>query len=76
LDSIGLDPALRAPWSNSGVNKSDLPTRTCAVCRRPFAWRRKWRDCWEEVRYCSERCRRNRRMARPATRAAAEKARG
>ena len=22
--------------------KSDLPTKICAVCKRPFAWRRKW----------------------------------
>jgi len=42
------------------MKKSDLPTKICAVCGRPFAWRKKWRDCWEEVRYCSERCRRNR----------------
>ncbi|MDT8439572.1 MAG: DUF2256 domain-containing protein [Wenzhouxiangellaceae bacterium] len=41
-------------------SKAHLPERTCAVCGRPFAWRRKWRDCWDAVRYCSERCRRNR----------------
>ncbi|MDN5542411.1 MAG: DUF2256 domain-containing protein [Acinetobacter sp.] len=23
---------------------------------RPFTWRKKWQRCWEEVRYCSERC--------------------
>jgi len=45
------------------VKKSDLPSKTCVVCRRPFAWRKKWRDCWDEVRYCSERCRRNRNKA-------------
>jgi hypothetical protein len=37
--------------------KSDLPFKVCPVCGRPFAWRRKWRDCWPAVRYCSERCR-------------------
>ena len=42
------------------MKKSDLPTKICPVCQRPFAWRKKWRDCWDEVRYCSERCRRNR----------------
>nr|WP_228146597.1 DUF2256 domain-containing protein [Acinetobacter sp. ANC 3903] len=25
---------------------------------RPFTWRKKWQRCWEEVRYCSERCKR------------------
>ncbi|TVR10103.1 MAG: DUF2256 domain-containing protein [Salinarimonadaceae bacterium] len=38
--------------------KSELPTKTCPVCKRPFAWRRKWERDWENVRYCSERCRR------------------
>jgi hypothetical protein len=40
--------------------KGDLPTKTCATCGRPFAWRKKWGDNWDEVRYCSERCRRSR----------------
>ncbi|MGF2733889.1 DUF2256 domain-containing protein [Marinobacter sp. DUT-1] len=39
-------------------NKPNLPTKTCPVCQRPFAWRRKWARDWENVRYCSERCRR------------------
>ncbi|MCP9783488.1 DUF2256 domain-containing protein [Cyanobium sp. WKJ7-Wakatipu] len=36
------------------------PTKICPVCERPFQWRRKWREVWDEVRYCSERCRRQR----------------
>ena len=40
--------------------KSDLPTKLCAVCGRPFVWRKKWEKVWQEVRYCSERCRRSR----------------
>ncbi|NKW78079.1 DUF2256 domain-containing protein [Rhodobacteraceae bacterium R_SAG7] len=40
--------------------KSDLPTKICAHCQRPFTWRRKWAKVWEEVRYCSERCKRAR----------------
>ncbi|MFN7812698.1 MAG: DUF2256 domain-containing protein [Planctomycetia bacterium] len=31
--------------------------KTCAACGRPFAWRKKWERCWEQVRYCSDRCR-------------------
>ncbi|MEM1296824.1 MAG: DUF2256 domain-containing protein [Verrucomicrobiota bacterium] len=37
----------------------NLPTKTCVHCERPFAWRRKWARCWDEVKYCSERCRRS-----------------
>ena len=40
--------------------KADLPVRVCAVCGKPFAWRKKWAAVWEQVRYCSERCRRSR----------------
>ncbi|ROV57810.1 DUF2256 domain-containing protein [Vibrio ponticus] len=41
-------------------NKRDLPSKMCIVCGRPFAWRKKWQACWEEVKYCSLRCRRSR----------------
>ena len=37
--------------------KPHLPEKICPVCLRPFAWRRKWARNWQEVRYCSERCR-------------------
>ncbi|WP_086775520.1 DUF2256 domain-containing protein [Vibrio coralliirubri] len=39
--------------------KIHLPTKTCPVCQKPFAWRKKWQRCWADVIYCSERCRRN-----------------
>ncbi|MBS9477633.1 DUF2256 domain-containing protein [Ancylobacter radicis] len=38
--------------------KAELPTKPCAACGRPFAWRRKWARDWEQVKFCSERCRR------------------
>lgn len=40
-----------------GVKKADLPTKICAACARPFAWRKKWERDWENVRYCSDACR-------------------
>jgi hypothetical protein len=40
-----------------GVRKADLPTKTCHVCDRPFTWRKKWERVWDEVKYCSDRCR-------------------
>ena len=47
--------------------KPHLPTKTCPVCHRPFAWRKKWERNWDEVKYCSDRCRRNRNDAPPDT---------
>ena len=26
------------------------------TCNRSFTWRKKWSRCWEEVRFCSVRC--------------------
>lgn len=37
--------------------KSELPTKVCVCCQRPFAWRKKWERDWEGVKYCSDRCR-------------------
>nr|WP_301311725.1 DUF2256 domain-containing protein [Azospirillum lipoferum] len=34
-----------------------MPTKTCPVCNRPFTWRKKWERVWDEVKYCSDRCR-------------------
>ncbi|MDZ7853992.1 MAG: DUF2256 domain-containing protein [Halomonas sp.] len=41
--------------------KPHLPHKVCAHCARSFVWRRKWTRCWEEIRHCSERCRREAR---------------
>jgi len=38
-------------------DKSNLPQKICAACGRPFAWRKKWARDWENVRFCSDRCR-------------------
>ncbi|MFM7663615.1 MAG: DUF2256 domain-containing protein [Bacteroidota bacterium] len=39
------------------VKKSNLPEKMCPVCKRPFSWRKKWERVWDEVIYCSVRCR-------------------
>ena len=31
--------------------------KSCAVCGRTITWRKKWERDWENVRYCSDRCR-------------------
>jgi len=40
------------------IKKRDLPEKKCVVCNLSFKWRKKWRNNWEDVIYCSERCRR------------------
>ncbi|MEN3746277.1 DUF2256 domain-containing protein [Sphingomonas sp. HF-S3] len=40
--------------------KPNLPTKLCAACQRPFAWRKKWQRDWDAVKYCSDRCRSSR----------------
>ncbi|MFA9232484.1 MAG: DUF2256 domain-containing protein [Microgenomates group bacterium] len=37
--------------------KADLPRKICMGCGLPMVWRKKWEKVWEEVRYCSDRCR-------------------
>lgn len=43
------------------MNKQNLPSKICPVCARPFNWRKKWERNWDEIVYCSERCRREKR---------------
>ncbi|MGB1708426.1 MAG: DUF2256 domain-containing protein [Rubripirellula sp.] len=50
-----------------GKKKNALPSKKCRVCGRPFSWRRKWQRCWDEVKYCSERCRRQESASSKAT---------
>ena len=40
-----------------GHRKSELPEKICPVCQRPFKWRKKWAKVWDEVKFCSNRCR-------------------
>ncbi|WP_299107498.1 DUF2256 domain-containing protein [uncultured Winogradskyella sp.] len=41
-----------------GVKKANLPTKICPVCNRPFSWRKKWENNWNDVKHCSEKCKR------------------
>ena len=54
-----MQPRKRVSEMPKMIRKGDLPDKTCPVCRRPFAWRKKWERDWESVVYCSERCRRS-----------------
>ena len=46
-----------------GVKKQHLPEKICPVCERQFTWRKKWEKYWENVKYCSEKCRRQKNIA-------------
>jgi hypothetical protein len=37
---------------------NDGAEKTCPSCGRRIEWRRRWADAWDEVRWCSARCRR------------------
>ena len=41
-------------------NKSHLPSKPCVACGRPMSWRKAWAKNWDEVRYCSDACRKQR----------------
>jgi hypothetical protein len=44
-----------------GVKKENLPSKICVTCDRPFTWRKKWEQVWDEVTTCSKSCNRQRR---------------
>ena len=37
--------------------KSDLPVKTCTACGRPMVWRKAWEKTWDQVKFCSDACR-------------------
>lgn len=40
--------------------------KICYTCGRPFQWRKKWEKVWDEVKYCSDRCRTNKNLVKRA----------
>ncbi len=38
--------------------RENLPSKPCIVCGRDITWRKKWERSWDEVKYCSDACRR------------------
>ena len=43
--------------------KKPLPHKICVRCKKPFSWRKKWERVWDDVKYCGERCRRNKNLS-------------
>jgi hypothetical protein len=36
--------------------KQNLASKDCLECGRPFQYRKKWKNCWDNVKYCSQKC--------------------
>ncbi len=45
------------------AGRDAVPTKPCAVCGRTITWRKKWERDWDDVRFCSDACRRHRPSA-------------
>ena len=41
------------------LKSKGLPSKICACCGREMVWRKSWAKNWEDVKYCSEKCRRS-----------------
>ncbi|MES2479566.1 MAG: DUF2256 domain-containing protein [Bacteroidota bacterium] len=39
------------------MQKQNLPQKICHTCQKSFSWRKKWEKVWDNVKYCSDRCR-------------------
>jgi hypothetical protein len=48
-------------------NKQSLPSKPCTVCGRPMTWRKKWAKNWDDVKVCSDACRKKRGESHAAT---------
>ncbi len=48
------------------IKKENLPQRICIVCLCPFTWRKKWEKVWNEVKFCSDKCRINKTNFKPS----------
>ena len=46
--------------SNKTIKKENFPQKICLACNRPFLWRKKWEKVWDDVKYCSDKCRNKR----------------
>jgi len=44
------------------IKKQNLPQKVCIVCKRPFTWRKKWENIWDDVKYCSYKCQKNKKF--------------
>ena len=48
---------------DKAIKKENLPQKLCLVCYRPFTLLKKWKKVWEEVKYCSDACKKKKNKA-------------
>lgn len=36
-----------------------MNSKICVSCGRSFEMRKKWKNCWDQVKYCSKTCQKN-----------------
>ena len=41
------------------IRKLNLPSKICITCNKPFSWRKKWKNVWDDVKKKNKKCRRN-----------------
>jgi hypothetical protein len=51
--------SMTKPASSFRGNKATLPSKPCVACGLPMTWRRRWARNWDEVKFCSNACRRD-----------------
>jgi hypothetical protein len=47
---------VRSSQLAKSIKKENLPKKICPVCKLEFTWRKKWELDWDNVIYCSNRC--------------------
>ncbi len=40
------------------MKKSELAIKYCKFCLKSFNWRKKWKRDWDNIIFCSKRCKR------------------
>lgn len=38
---------------------NNIASKNCVLCGREIEYRKKWKNNWDDVKYCSEKCRRS-----------------
>lgn len=41
-----------------------MTSKICQICGRSFEWRKKWEKNWDEIKYCSDQCRKKSKIKR------------
>jgi len=47
------------PVTRIAKTKNGFAPKVCATCGLEFEWRKKWARDWDQVKYCSEKCKKD-----------------